>query len=43
MFAVDWANLTHLAAFGVGFLVGVIVTIRLTKVVADERRHRDDG
>ena len=29
------------SAFGAGFLVGVIVTVRLTKVLADERHERE--
>ncbi len=35
MLALDWANLTLLGAFMVGLLVGVIVTIRLAKILAE--------
>ena len=44
MFGVEWADLTHAAAFLAGTIVGVVLTIRLTKVLAEERRRRNhDG
>ena len=43
---VDWANLGYAGTFVVGLLAGVIVTIRLAKVIAqylvDLRRHDGD-
>ena len=41
MFAVDWATVGSAAAFCVGLLAGVIVTVRLTRVLSTERRARD--
>ena len=39
MFGVDWA--TAAGAFGAGLVIGIVVTVRLTKVLADERRDRN--
>jgi hypothetical protein len=39
---VDWAAVTIAGAFGIGTIVGALLTIRLAKVLADFfRRERD--
>jgi hypothetical protein len=37
--AIDWANLSYLGAFFGGFLTGIIVTSRLTKIIAEFLRN----
>ena len=43
MFAVEWASVAGAGAFCVGLLAGVIVTVRLTRVLSTERRARDQA
>ena len=39
--AVNWDNVNLAGAFCIGAALGVIATIRITRVIADERRKRD--
>lgn len=43
MTAINWDNVNLAGAFCIGAVLGVIATIRVTRVLADERRKRDKG
>jgi predicted exporter len=38
----EWSNLTILGAFGVGLFVGIILTIRLAKILAEFLRREKE-
>ena len=43
MLAVDWANFAYAGAFVLGLLTGSIVTMRLSKVLAEFFRQQRDN